>query len=269
MTTTPKIGLSDDDSAWPNVRWEHAVDIEARPIRVLNEIVGDGPEADYLRGLLDTGHLMWTAEVRCPSTAFSFADFSNLSEITVDLSRFEHLALNRDRFLICGLAAARSFELNTQGSLPIFDPMIEVVQGSWMSSHQLVYEISHPIRSLLIWKARQELDEGQLSVRPVSSLRYEALVHPDLYREIVNLRCRPDIWVAALIAALADLHGDALKSQLEIEDDADAQPSEALSYFKRHDIPLGDLFNAAEAATKLVPLDLTMISIEDVEDDLL
>lgn len=203
MTAVPRLGLSNADSAWPSVRWEHAVDIDARPICVLNSIIGDGPEANRLRDLLDSSHLVWTAELRCPSTAFSYTEFSSESEMTVDLSSFDHSALSRDRFLICGLATAKPFQLNTQGALPIFEPTIDIPKGTWLCSYQPVYEISHPIRSLLVWKARNDLDEGRLSVRPTGALRYDALVPPDLFHEIVNLRCRPDIWIAALIAALS------------------------------------------------------------------
>ncbi len=255
------------DSAWPGSRWEHGVDIEARPLRIVNEVVGDGPDADYLRRLVESGHLMWTAEIRCPSTAFSHTVGSSNSEMTIDLTQLDHSVLDRDRFLLCGLAAAKEFQLSTEGALPIYDPIIGVEKGAWLCTQQPVYEISHPIRSLLIWKINNDLDEGQLSVKPVGKLRYQGLVRQDLYHEITNLRCRPDIWVAALIAALSDLHQDALNSESETEEDSDAEPSEALSYFKRHDIPRGDLFNAAEAATRLAPFDLTPSQILDDEDN--
>ena len=49
MTSIPRIGTSATESSWPNVRWDHSADIEARPLRIINEIYGDGPEAEYIR----------------------------------------------------------------------------------------------------------------------------------------------------------------------------------------------------------------------------
>ena len=266
MTAIPRLSVSASENSWPNVRWEHDVDIDARPLRIFNELYGDGQEATYLRNLIGSGHIVWTAEVRCPSTAFSHTIWSSDSEMTVDLARLANSVSSRDRFLICGLAAAKNFTIETEGTLPIYGSLVEVDTGSWMCSQPMVYEIGRPIHSLLIWKVNNDLEEGRLSVRPIGPLRYEALVRRDLYDEIVEYR-RRDIWVAALIAALADMHEDARTSEEEMEEDEESQPSEALAYFKRHDIPCGDMFNAAEAATKLAPFYVAPMEVSDDEDD--
>ena len=209
---------------------------------------------------------MWSAEIRCPSTAFSQTFFGSESEMEIDIAKIDQMTLNRDRFLFCGLVAANSLLLDTVGTLPLYDDTIEVNKGTWLSAQQPVYELGYPIHSLLVWKTNEDLEEGQLSVKPIGPLRYEALVKRDLYDEIVGHR-RPDIWVAALIAALSDLHDQALKSEEENEEDEESQPSEELAYFRRHDIPRGDLFNAAEAATKIAPFRVTQQQLSDDEDD--
>ena len=266
MTSMPRIGTSAAESSWPNVRWDHSADIEARPLRIINEIRGDGQEADYIRSLITNRTLAWTAEVRCPSTAFSHTSWACDPEMTVDLAELNDSVLNRDRFLVCGLVAAETFTMDTKGTLPIYQPTVEVAAGSWLCSQSLVYEIGSPIHSLLVWKVNNDLEEGRLSVRSVGPLRYEALARRDLFDEIVEYR-RQDIWVAALIAALSDLHEEARKSEEEMEEDNEHQPSDALAYFRRYDIPRGDLFNAAEAATMLAPFDITPREISDYEDD--
>ena len=95
----PRIGTSAAESSWPNVRWDHSADIEARPLRIINEIRGDGQEADYIRSLITNRTLAWTAEVRCPSTAFSHTSWACDPEMTVDLAELNDSVLNRDRFL--------------------------------------------------------------------------------------------------------------------------------------------------------------------------
>ena len=181
MTSIPRLGTSATESSWPNVRWDHSADIEARPLRISNEIHGDGPDAEYIRSLITNGDLVWTSEVRCPSTAFSHTSWTCNSEMTVDLVALSDSVLNRDRFLVCGLAAAKSFRMNTKGTLPIYDPIVEVAVGSWLCSQSLVYEIGSPIHSLLVWKVNNDLEEGRLSVRSVGPLRYEALARRDLF----------------------------------------------------------------------------------------
>ena len=265
MSSIPKLAASPVECAWPNVRWDHSVDIEARPLRITNEISGDGREADYLRHLVSNGYLVWTAEVRCPSTAFSHTVWSSDSELSVDLLELSDSLSSRDRFLFCGIAATKRFPLNTEGALPIYESVVDVEPGSWLCSQPLVYEIGHPIHSLLKWRVDNELDEGRLAVKPIAPLRYEASARRELFDEIVDYR-RKDIWVAALISALADLHEQACKSEAEIEEDSEAQPSEALAYFRRHDIPCGDMFNSAEAATQLAPFEVTPELIPDEED---
>ena len=262
----PKVAREPGRSSWgERLWWAHEADVGGAALKVSNELVGSCADADLLRGLLQEERIKWTAEVRCPRSAFSHTATSvaKLWDIDLNLPPYTR-APSSNRFLFCGLAAAQPLTLNLRDVLPIYPDVVDVKQGQWLCHEVVLYQIEQPLRSLLAWKPDDSLDAGHLKVARTGQLRYTATVSPKVHAQIKKHQ-RPDLQVAALVSIMSAMRTDAVKSATELEDNPDeAVPSPEYEYLKRYGISIEDPFDAAAAATSIVPLkELSSATAED------
>ena len=186
------------------IEYENEVESTASgKARVTNLL--QGPNAFVLQNLIDKEEAEWVIEVRSPAVLYSrsYPTRENVDDIYWDVNETGgHLPV----FIISGLVATRDLFIPAEYFNEIWSAKStkrHFGQGTYLA-RGIIYSVKPLLSSMLEFKCDDKAKPGTMRLEgPNEHIKFTVYLAKDIHTEI---HLRRDVWVAALIGALANFN---------------------------------------------------------------
>ena len=187
------------------IEYENEVEaITSGEARVINLL--QGSNEGVLQNLIDNEKAEWVIEVRSPAVLYSRSYKTRESCYNVSWDVDEtggHLPV----FIISGLVATQELSISAKYFNEIWHEQDNLIfaQGTYLA-RGIIYSVKPLLSSMLEFKCDDEAKSGTMRLEgPNEHIKFTVYLAKDIHTEIQQRR---DLWVAALIGALAKFNPD-------------------------------------------------------------
>ena len=175
---------------------EYTAKGEARVTNLLQ-----GPDAFVLQNLIDKEEAEWIIEIRSPAVLYSrsYPTRENIAEVSWDINETGGLL---PVFILSGLVATQELSISAEYFNEIWHEQDTLIftPGTYLA-RGIIYSVKPLLSSMLEFKCDDKAKPGTMRLEgPNEHIKFTVYLAKDIHTEI---HLRRDIWVAALIGALA------------------------------------------------------------------
>lgn len=164
-----------------------------------------GPNAFVLQNLIDKEKAEWVIEVRSPAVLYSrsYPTREKITDVSWDVNETGgHLPV----FIISGLVATQELSISAEYVNEIWsdkNTKRHFAQGTYLA-RGIIYSVQPLLSSMLEFQCDDKASPGTMRIEgPNEHIKFAVYLAKNIYAEI---HLRRDVWVAALIGALAKLN---------------------------------------------------------------
>ena len=245
----PMLRADGNSTDFPAVKYENEVEIESAntgEARVTNRLLG--PDAVVLQGLIDSGCAEWVIEIRSPAVLYSKSHRTREIVATVSWD-VKETGGQLPVFIISGLVVVKHLTLPPSILNEVWKDTdtLGFAKGTYLAKG-IIWVTKPLLSSMLEFKCDENARSGEMRIEgPNEHIKFTVYLDQEIHKEIEQRR---DVWISALIGALAKFHPE----------DHDPDDSRVLRELSQRLSDEGvsdwcsDDFDPAAAATCLEPL---------------
>lgn len=203
----PMLRADGQSTDFLNIQYEN----EVQPTRggealVTNRL--EGSNADVLHRLVDKCQAKWVIEIRSPAALYSKSYYGQDTVTTVSWDTHEtggHLPV----FIISGLVAVKQLTIPTECLNEVwqYEGSLTFDKGAYLAKG-IIFSAEPLLSSMLEFLCDDKARPGTMRIEgPNEHIKFTVYLAEDIHKEI---RQRRDVWIAALIGALAKFDSEDL-----------------------------------------------------------
>lgn len=165
-----------------------------------------GPNAFVLQNLIDKEKAEWVIEVRSPAVLYSrsYPTREKIADVSWDVNETGgHLPV----FIISGLVASQELSISAKYFNEVWREQdnLTIAQGTYLA-RGTIFSVEPLLSSILEFKCDDKAKSGTMRLEgPNEHIKFTVYLAKDIHTEIQQRR---DLWIAALIGALAKFNPD-------------------------------------------------------------